>query len=140
MGETLTIEVRNTRDAVAPASARAEEWLSRFDPAPQALNLVMLSIEELVLNCINYGYDDKDEHMIVIKLSVEGNAVRMTVVDDGHAFNPLKDAPAPDFLAEIEEREAGGLGIHLLRSLADEMTYERRNGTNRLTIVKGLRE
>jgi len=47
VGESLNLEVRNSRDAIAPASAKAEAWLEQHDPSPQALNLVLLAIEEL---------------------------------------------------------------------------------------------
>jgi anti-sigma regulatory factor (Ser/Thr protein kinase) len=137
VAESLTIEVRNSRDAIVPASAQAEQWLEQRNASPQALNLVILAIEELVMNCIHYGYDDTNEHTIVIELAVDGETLSLTVIDDGHPFDPLH-APEPDFSVEIEDRPAGGLGIYLLRSLADDMVYERRDGTNRLTLKKQL--
>lgn len=138
MGECLTIEVRNSRDAIAPASAQAEGWLQSYQPSPQALNLVLLAIEELVTNCIEYGYGDADEHTIVIILSVEDRTLTITVIDDGRPFDPLA-APPPDFSPEIEDRPVGGLGIHMLRRLADHIAYERRDGANRLTLTRRMR-
>lgn len=137
MAETLTIEVRNTTDAIAPASARAEAWLEAFDPSPKAMYLVPLAIEEIVTNCINYGYDDTDEHTIFITLSVADQTLTMTVVDDGHAFDPLARS-TPDLSVAVEDRQIGGLGIHMLKNLADGMAYERRDGTNCLTLTKRL--
>ena len=61
----------------------------------------------------------------------------MEVIDDGHAFNPL-EAPTPDLSLAMENRPLGGLGIHLLRKLADGITYERRNGTNRVVLTKRM--
>ena len=61
----------------------------------------------------------------------------MEVIDDGHAFNPL-EAPPPDLSLPMEKRPIGGLGIHLLRELSDGITYERRNGTNRLVLTKRM--
>jgi anti-sigma regulatory factor (Ser/Thr protein kinase) len=137
VAETLTIEVRNTTDAIAPASARAEAWLEAFDPSPKAMYLVPLAIEEIVTNCINYGYDDTDEHTIFITLSVADQTLTMTVVDDGHAFDPLARS-TPDLSVAVEDRQIGGLGIHMLKNLADGMAYERRDGTNCLTLTKRL--
>lgn len=137
MAESLTIEVRNSRDAIAPATEQAEAWLEAFDPSPKVMYLLPLAIEEIVTNCIQYGYDDADEHTIEICLSVADATLTMTFVDDGHAFDPLARA-TPDLSLPAEEREIGGLGIHLLRTMTDEMVYERRDGTNRLTLVKAL--
>jgi anti-sigma regulatory factor (Ser/Thr protein kinase) len=61
----------------------------------------------------------------------------MTVVDDGHEFDPLAKE-APDLTLSVEDRPIGGLGIHLLRNLTDGMSYERRDGLNRLTLTKRL--
>jgi anti-sigma regulatory factor (Ser/Thr protein kinase) len=99
--------------------------------------LVSLAIEELVTNCIKYGYDDSDGHTVGIILSLDGRTLTMEVIDDGRAFNPL-DVPPPDMSLAMEGRPIGGLGIHLLRQLADQMTYERRGGENRLVLTKRM--
>jgi anti-sigma regulatory factor (Ser/Thr protein kinase) len=135
--ESLTIEVRNSRDAIAPAAARAEAWLKRYDPGPWAMYLALLSIEELVTNCIRYGYDDAGEHTIAITLGIADHTLTITVIDDGHAFDPLTTAD-PDFTLTLEDRPLGGLGLYLLRNLADGMRYERHEGLNRLTLTKRL--
>jgi serine/threonine-protein kinase RsbW len=137
LAESLTISVRNTRDAIAPATQQAEAWLEGFNPSHKVMYLVPLAIEEIVTNCIQYGYDDADEHMIDIALSVADQKLTMTFVDDGHAFDPLAQA-RPDMSRPPEERQIGGLGIHLLRTMTDEMLYQRCDGTNRLTLVKRL--
>jgi anti-sigma regulatory factor (Ser/Thr protein kinase) len=138
VGESLTIEVPNSRDAIACASAKAESWLESYQPSPHVQNLVPLAIEELVTNCIQYGYDDANEHTIVIILSINDQNLTIKVIDDGHPFNPLT-APPPDFSVQVQDRPVGGLGIYLLRKLADHIAYERRDGTNRLTLTKRMR-
>lgn len=137
MGEGLTLEVRNSRDAIAPACESAELWLQKLGPAPETLYFVQLAIEELITNCIKYGYDDSGEHTIVIVLSVADEHLSITLIDDGHPFDPLA-VPPPNLSLDIQDRPIGGLGIFLLRELADEMTYERRDGRNRLTLSKRM--
>jgi serine/threonine-protein kinase RsbW len=137
MGEPLTLLVRNTVDAILPANNAAEAWLAGQEISPEVSFFVGLAIEELVTNCIKYGYDDAAEHTIDIVLSVADHTLTMTVVDDGHPFNPLS-APPPDLSLAIEDRPIGGLGIHMLRELTDNMTYERRDGTNRVTLTKRM--
>jgi anti-sigma regulatory factor (Ser/Thr protein kinase) len=137
LGDCLTLQIRNTPDAIAPAGERAEVWLEQFQPSPAALHLVLLAIEELVTNCIKYAYRDADEHIVVVELNVADRNLTLTVIDDGQPFDPLA-APRPDLTLDIEDRPIGGLGIHLLRKLADTMTYERRDDTNRLTLTKPL--
>src|SRR5262249_1752436 len=95
---------------------------------------IELCLNELIVNVINYAYADRGRHEI--RLSLEGDAgeIRATIEDDGRPFNPLeKDAPPiPD---SLEEAGIGGWGIPLVRALASDFSYERRNGRNRVTIV-----
>lgn len=137
MGDSVRIEVRNARDAIAPASEAAESWLGQHQVGPEATYLVLLAIEELVTNCIKYAYDDAGEHIITILLSIADRTLKMEVIDDGHPFDPLT-APEPDLALDLKDREQGGLGIFMLRQLSDGMAYERRDGTNRLTLTKWI--
>ncbi len=137
VSENLTLEVRNRHDAIAPATEAAEAFLEEAGANPKAAYFVLLAIEELVTNCIKYAYDDDGEHTIAIAIEVDGPWLKLTFVDDGHEFDPL-DAPAPDLDLEVHERPIGGLGIHLLREMADEAVYERRDGTNQLTLKKRI--
>ena len=135
---SLTLHVPGTMDAIHPATVQAETWLAEQQVSFEAMYLVSLAIEELVTNCIKYGYRDSNNHTIDFLLSVSEGTLRLDVIDDGSPFNPL-DAPRPDLSLPPEKRPLGGLGLHLLRELADDMRYERRDGTNRLTLTKGMR-
>lgn len=137
MSENLTLHLRSDIGAIAPASAEAEAWLEKQGMRVDVGFLVGLAFEELVTNCINHGYDDDAEHVIEIVLSVAQRILTILVVDDGRAFDASK-APPPDLTLTLEERPVGGLGIHLLRELTDNMSYERRGGKNRLTLTKKL--
>ena len=136
---SCALRVRSTLDAIVAATEQAEAWLAGQRVPPEASYLATLAIEELVLNCIKYGYggDNAADHAVDVVLSVSGGALSIEVVDDGGAFNPL-DAPVPDLSAPTVARPIGGLGIHLLRELADEMTYERRDGTNRVVLTRRI--
>jgi len=135
--ENMTLEVRNSIAAIAPVSEAAEAWLQQSQPSPEAVFFLLLAIEELVTNCIKYGYDDAAEHTIVIILSVASEMLTMTVTDDGHPFDPLS-VPPPNLSLDIQDRPIGGLGIYLLRELADQVAYERRENKNRLTLTKQI--
>ena len=134
---SITLHVRSTNEAILPATVQAEEWMAEQGVSTDAFFLASLAIEELVTNCIKYGYDDSNDHTIDIVLTVVDGALRIEVIDDGQPFNPL-EAPEPDTSLAMADRPIGGLGIHLLRELADEATYERRDRTNRLVLLKRM--
>lgn len=134
---SLTLRVPGTMDAIPPATVQAEAWLAEQKISFEGMYLVSLAIEELVTNCIKYGYKDSRDHAIDFVLSIDDGILRIDVIDDGNPFNPL-DAPRPDLTFPPEDRPIGGLGLHLLRELADETRYERRDGTNRLSLMKRM--
>lgn len=135
--EDMTLEIRNSVAAIGAASEAAEAWLQQSQPSPEAVFFLLLAIEELVTNCIKYGYDDAAEHTIVIVLSVANERLTMTVTDDGHPFDPLS-VPRPNLALDIQDRPIGGLGIYLLRELADHVAYERRDNKNHFTLTKHI--
>lgn len=96
-----------------------------------------LAFDELLTNTIHYGYDDPGPHRITVRLSVTGTRVTAVVEDDGRAFDPTQ-AGEPDIEAELDDRPIGGLGIHFVRAMMDEIGYERVEGLNRLTLTKHL--
>jgi anti-sigma regulatory factor (Ser/Thr protein kinase) len=64
----------------------------------------------------------------------EGDELRATVEDDGGPFNPLEKEP-PEVPLSLEDAGVGGWGIPIVRALADDLSYERRDGRNRFTII-----
>lgn len=105
------------------------EWLESKNADPKALYLARFVTEEMATNIIKYGYDDKGQHEIFFKLALDNGTVTILLVDDGHEFNPLEEAPVPKVEGGIDERTPGGLGIWLVQKLSD-MSYERKDGKN----------
>jgi len=98
-----------------------------------------LALEEVFTNIVRYGFADNRTHQIAVRLQCDRHRIRIQVDDDGRRFNPLL-APQVDTGAPLAERRPGGLGIHLVRRLLDEVRYQRRKAGNRLILVKRLAE
>jgi two-component sensor histidine kinase len=92
-GASFTLHVRSAREAIGPASEQAESWLATQRVSSDAASLVSLAIEELVTNCIKYGYDDSNDHTVDIVLSVDDGALR---VEGAIVGNNLADHDQPD--------------------------------------------
>ncbi len=122
-------ELERLHDAVAELG-EVGNW------PPDLVFQVDLVLEELIVNTVNYGYDDDARHGIEIALTSDADVFTVEIIDDGHAFNPLSDAPEPDLDAEIGDRPIGGLGIHLMRVMMDEVNYRREQDKNYLTLIK----
>jgi len=97
------------------------------------LSRLRLIFDELISNVVRYACADGAEHDIEVHLEMAGQRLIATLVDDGPAFNPL-EAPPPQTTASLREREPGGVGIHVVRHLVDEASYERRGRSNVLRL------
>ncbi|MCF6174735.1 MAG: ATP-binding protein [Victivallaceae bacterium] len=95
--------------------------------------VVMLALEEMITNTIKYGYDDNNAHQIKVIIDFAG-AIKLTIEDDGHQFDPLQSSLDAQS-ATIEECQIGGMGIHLTKSMVNSMSYRRNNDLNILTIL-----
>ena len=112
------------------------EQLGEREAWPDSLVFkVNLVLEELGLNILSYGGEEGRAPEIEIVLTSEEDVLTIEVSDDGQPFNPLEDAVLPDTDAALGERSIGGLGVHLVRTMMDDLSYERTAGKNRLRMV-----
>ena len=116
--------------------ARLAGWIEGF--AQQGVSsdvsfAVQLCLEEAVANVIMYGAAKDDRLEIAVELERNGAALVARIEDNGRQFDPTL-APPPTMPTSLAEATVGDLGIHLMRSFANGMHYERRDGRNRLTL------
>lgn len=134
----LEIVLRNDLGEADRLAAAVEGFCDDQDVPPRAAYHLNLVLDELMTNIVSYGYDEgAGEREIRIRLQSDIEAVHVEVEDDGRAFNPL-EVPAPDLDASLETRPIGGLGVHFLRTLMDDLCYRRENGRNKLCFKKPL--
>ncbi len=107
-------------------------------PAKPAYRL-HLAVDEFVNNAVDHGYGDGRAGEIGVHLRHTGEALELTLSDDGDPFDPF-NAPPPDLTGTVEERRIGGLGVHLVRTFADSFGYRRENGRNIITLRLSLTE
>ncbi|MDE3055772.1 MAG: ATP-binding protein [Verrucomicrobiota bacterium] len=93
-----------------------------------------LITEEAVANVILHSYRESPGE-IEIGIQKTAKGMQMHIRDWGPFYNPLLHAPHIDLEAPLAEREAGGLGIHLMKQLVDEISYCRDVETNLLTFI-----
>ena len=135
MSEILNLDVLTDREELNGITEAIEAFAESQDWSADLLFRINLVLEELVLNIMDYGHEDK-EHHIKISLTSGDDMVTVHIEDGGHAFDPLTDAPEPDVDGPIENRSIGGLGVKLVREMMDDMSYRRENGRNYLTLSR----
>jgi len=66
------------------------------------------------------------------------DSVRICIQDENVEEFDITRVPEPDPATPLEERRAGGMGILLVRRLAERLSYEYRDGNSTVTVVKRL--
>ncbi len=132
LSEKLSLKIEARHDALSDITAAVEDLGQRENWGADLVFKVNLALEEMGLNIMDYGLDGGE---LEIELTSNTDALTIEITDNGRPFDPLNDAPEHDVTSELEDRAVGGLGIHLTRTVMDEMSYRRENGRNHLTMV-----
>jgi anti-sigma regulatory factor (Ser/Thr protein kinase) len=96
-----------------------------------------LAIEEAVVNVMSYAYPEGERGYVDIEVSAENGGITFRIIDSGKPFDPTSQGEV-DTTLSAEQRSIGGLGIHLVRSIMDSVTYQRDADMNILTLQKLL--
>jgi anti-sigma regulatory factor (Ser/Thr protein kinase) len=97
-----------------------------------------LIVEELFTNMVRHATDGHDQ--IAVSLSDEGDELVIRLTDQDVApWDPSK-APPFDPDEPLETRSTGGMGLYLVRKLAQSITYEYDNGKSITTVRMRLSE
>lgn len=123
----------NTDAAVAAVAVMAARLGDALGLGAAVVNNICLAVEEAVVNVVSYSYPAGVTGPVILDMSCAGGIITVTITDNGTPFNPTAQESA-DTEAPLDERAIGGLGIHLIRALADTVAYRRENGSNILTI------
>ena len=134
MSAQVSLKLETRLDELERITAAVEDLGEQEDWSPAFTFRVNLVLEELGINIINHGYDD-GIHGFDITLTTDANTLTIEISDDGRPFDPLHDPPSTDTSAALEDRQVGGLGIHLVRTMMDELHYRREQGRNYLTLT-----
>ena len=98
------------------------------------LNLVL---EEMVSNIIFYAYPEGTDASIELTAESDGKELTFVLSDQGQAFDPtLKEDTDMD--VNPAERDLGGMGIYIVKNIMNNVTYQRLEGKNLLTMKKEI--
>ena len=132
---TLTLRLPNRLAAISVAAAEIARFCKGHQVPEAAIGQLNLALDETLTNTIAYAWPAGGDHEMTLTLRVDEGVVVAEVSDDGIAFDPLK-VPPPDLAADLESRPIGGLGVHFVKTLMDEVAYRREGDRNVLTLRK----
>jgi sigma-B regulation protein RsbU (phosphoserine phosphatase) len=133
----LSVVVTNELREISRLGQLVDRFGREHHLAADDTNDINLMLDEIVGNVIKHGFDDSLTHEIHIGVTLDKDLATVRVEDEGKLFNPL-DAPEPDLDLPIEERPVGGLGVFIVRSIAESLDYRREGGRNIVTMKKRI--
>jgi serine/threonine-protein kinase RsbW len=130
--QKLVIRVIPRTDSISGLLDRLEAYAETTALPSRAAHRLAMVCEELATNVAMHG--GSGVTYVEIAVGCDGEQLHVSIEDDGQPFDPLA-MPAPDITARLEDRKIGGLGIHFVRNMVKDLTYERAGAVNRLTAV-----
>ncbi len=117
------------RDGISAGVERAQTWLEEVaEVDARAAMHVALTLDELLTNAATHG--GAAGQRAEVHLRVEADRVAVEITDPAAPYDP-RAAPAADLDARLEDKRIGGLGVHLVMKLSQELAYSRDKDRNR---------
>jgi len=131
----VRVTVKNRIEDLLRVNSVFESFATQHDIGGRLRYHLLVSIEEILTNIIKYGFDEEGMHPIHVTFRHVKGHIEMEFEDRGREFNPL-EIGEPDLDSPIENRQLGGLGIHLVRKMMEEAKYRREGDRNILMLRK----
>jgi anti-sigma regulatory factor (Ser/Thr protein kinase) len=133
----LCVELAPDLTEISRLTEAFESLADELRLSPAATFELTLVLDELVTNVINYGGVPPGGERIRVEFRAGDGALEITISDPGKPFDP-RDAKPPDTDSPLEDREIGGLGVHLVRNMVDTFAYRYEGGRNMVTLLKRI--
>jgi serine/threonine-protein kinase RsbW len=125
-----------TQDSLDPIFSFVDDFIASNKLSEAVVFPVKLTIEELFTNLVRHNTGGKEHIMIALEKKKSQLIIQLT------DFNvdpfDISKVEKVDTDKPLEERAIGGLGIHLVKSIVDKISYEYSNRTMCVTAVKNL--
>ncbi|MDO8836782.1 MAG: ATP-binding protein [Vicinamibacterales bacterium] len=137
MSSRLSIVLANDPSEIVRLVELVEAFTLEKGVASDAAYAMTLSLDEMAANSIRHAYGAGAARQVWVELTIGALGLVATVTDEGPPFNPL-EADAPNLDLPILDRPIGGLGIHIVMTMMDEVSYARVDDRNVVTLRKAL--
>lgn len=99
---------------------------------------ICLAVDEACSNLIRHSFKFDKSKEICVAIEEANDKFTINILDKGSSFNPL-DYSTPDMIEYLKKFQKGGLGIHIIKSVMDEISYSpalENNSCNTLMLTK----
>ena len=137
--QKLSFKLKNDASELDRLCQQLTNFGNTFGLSQKFIFQINLALDELFTNIISYGYKDKGEHLIKFAISCEDGTVVIRIEDSGVPFD-VAEFEVADPKKTLEDCRVGGLGLHLIRKLMDEIKYRRTDDKNIVILKKNVEQ
>jgi anti-sigma regulatory factor (Ser/Thr protein kinase) len=136
-GKRFELEVDSELESLSIINDCIGKVMKGIGAGERSIFEVQMAVDEACTNVIKHAYSE-GEGPITLIFELADDEFIVTVRDKGKPFDP-SSVPAPDLHADLDKRRIGGLGMHFMRKMMDEISYrfDAEEG-NELTMKKKL--
>ncbi|MFO7536635.1 MAG: ATP-binding protein [Chloroflexota bacterium] len=145
MGEENTITIAGRYEQVKKACQFVARGAAAAGLDEQAVFHIELCCDEACTNIIEHAYGGEDIGEITVSYQAEDDSFVITIYDNGRSFQPESVLPPKSVRVQdpqetAENLQIGGLGIHFMRQLMDEIqfVFDKSEG-NKLIMTKTIK-
>lgn len=103
--------------------------------SPNQIADIRLAVDEACTNIIKHAYKNDASKELNIQIEVDEQRLIVTIMDNGEGFD-VKSYQKPNIQKQIQERKRGGMGVHMMLQLMDNVTYQVKSDQNVLSMYK----
>jgi anti-sigma regulatory factor (Ser/Thr protein kinase) len=137
MGAGFRMPIEGQISEVARVAAAFDAFATEHGVPAEVRRSLQVVLDDLLANVVLHGLAGRAGGQAEVEVALAGEALTVRIADNGPPFDPFARA-APDTTLSIEDRQIGGLGIHLVRQMMDEVSYERRGDRNVTVLTKRI--
>jgi anti-sigma regulatory factor (Ser/Thr protein kinase) len=123
MADDIRMEVRSDPRLLGSVRSAVRRWVEVHDVDPEAVDSIVLAIDEACSNAIRHSYEGRCEHIVELTLRAEEAFLEFVVCDHGHPCPPDRVQRRPLVPPDADELKPGGLGVQLIYEVFDEVSF-----------------
>lgn len=135
--KNVSIKLKNRISELERLDQKLQAFGASIGLSKKCVFQINLAVDELFTNIVKYGFADNSLHYIAVTLSHRDGKISIRVEDNGIPFDPAAKQTS-ELKDPLEHCKIGGLGLHLVKKIMDDIVYERRGGKNVITLIKNI--
>ncbi len=128
--DKVTLELIASPGELPPFRTQLQTWLGQTGISQKKSGEILVAVQEALTNIVRHAYGGK-EGKIEVCYQDCGDQIEIVLRDHGNPFDPSK-IPAP----ELPPVKPGGLGLYLMKTLMDQVEYQKNHEGNVLRLIK----